>query len=283
MSITAITIENFKGIREPVRVELKPITLLFGPNSAGKSTIVQALHYAHEIFERQNLNPDKTLLGGNSIDLGGFESLVHGHNKKLPIRLSFELDLANEDLPDYLSGLPNFAMETLKVYDVFYHSVLARITTAKVGIEVRWDSYTEKPYLASYSISANGEELLEINGSADGLQIAITKINPVNPVFVKKHALESAREEIEKHVEAIERNEVTDELYDLDCSEVGYLFPLLFFYTNHTDGIPGISKPINLPGQKSTLPVWEKALQFDDALWEGGFPAGTGPQPLHPD
>jgi hypothetical protein len=31
MSITAITIENFKGIREPVRVELKPITLLFGP------------------------------------------------------------------------------------------------------------------------------------------------------------------------------------------------------------------------------------------------------------
>lgn len=43
MSITAITIENFKGIENPVRIELKPTTLLFGPNSAGKSTIVQAL------------------------------------------------------------------------------------------------------------------------------------------------------------------------------------------------------------------------------------------------
>jgi predicted ATPase len=35
MKITAITIENFKGISEPVRVELKPITLLFGANSVG--------------------------------------------------------------------------------------------------------------------------------------------------------------------------------------------------------------------------------------------------------
>ncbi len=35
MIIKALTIENFKGIREPVRVEFKPITLLFGPNSAG--------------------------------------------------------------------------------------------------------------------------------------------------------------------------------------------------------------------------------------------------------
>jgi len=44
MPISSITIEKFKGINEPIRVDFKPITLLFGPNSAGKSTIVQALH-----------------------------------------------------------------------------------------------------------------------------------------------------------------------------------------------------------------------------------------------
>ena len=51
--ITAITIENFKGISEPVRLELRPITLLFGQNSAGKSSLLHALIYAREIFERQ--------------------------------------------------------------------------------------------------------------------------------------------------------------------------------------------------------------------------------------
>ena len=35
--ITGISIENFKGIREQVKLDLRPITLLFGANSAGKS------------------------------------------------------------------------------------------------------------------------------------------------------------------------------------------------------------------------------------------------------
>ena len=42
-------------------IELKPITLLFGPNSAGKSTILQALHYVREILERGNIDPDVTI------------------------------------------------------------------------------------------------------------------------------------------------------------------------------------------------------------------------------
>ena len=97
MSITAITIENFKGIKGPLRVEIKPITLLFGPNSAGKSTIVQALHFAREIFERDNLNPDWTIAGGDSVDLGGFQNLVHNHDLSLPLKMRFDF---NYDLLD---------------------------------------------------------------------------------------------------------------------------------------------------------------------------------------
>ena len=38
--IHSIELENFKGIRDRVRLDLKPVTLLFGPNSAGKSTVI---------------------------------------------------------------------------------------------------------------------------------------------------------------------------------------------------------------------------------------------------
>ncbi len=38
--ISGIAIENFKGIREPVKTELRSITLLFGGKSAGKSSIL---------------------------------------------------------------------------------------------------------------------------------------------------------------------------------------------------------------------------------------------------
>jgi predicted ATPase len=43
--LTAITLQNFKGIgAESMRVPIKPLTILFGTNSIGKSTIVQAVH-----------------------------------------------------------------------------------------------------------------------------------------------------------------------------------------------------------------------------------------------
>lgn len=69
MPITKITIENFKGIGERVEIPLRPITLLFGANSAGKSTILQALLYLRELLERQNTDADRLMASGASIDL----------------------------------------------------------------------------------------------------------------------------------------------------------------------------------------------------------------------
>ena len=63
MRLTRIEIENFKGIGKRQIIDLRPITLLFGPNSAGKSTILQALHYVREILERQNPDPDQIVVG----------------------------------------------------------------------------------------------------------------------------------------------------------------------------------------------------------------------------
>lgn len=91
MRIKAITIENFKSIGDPVRIEFKPLTLLFGPNSAGKSSIIQALHYIREVLEFRRLDVDKTISGGEFIDLGGFENFVHGHDPNN--KVSFEIEL----------------------------------------------------------------------------------------------------------------------------------------------------------------------------------------------
>ena len=49
--LKALTIENFKGIKDPFRIEFRPINILFGPNNSGKSTIIQALFYAREILK----------------------------------------------------------------------------------------------------------------------------------------------------------------------------------------------------------------------------------------
>ena len=102
MRLSRIEIENLKGIGARQAIDLKPITLLFGPNSVGKSTILQALHYLREILERGNIDPDVTI-AGELIDLGGFATLVHNHELDQPVRLKVMMDFSDEQGVD---GLP---------------------------------------------------------------------------------------------------------------------------------------------------------------------------------
>lgn len=43
MTVTAFRIQNFMGFEDSGWVELRPITLLFGRNSSGKSALIRAL------------------------------------------------------------------------------------------------------------------------------------------------------------------------------------------------------------------------------------------------
>ena len=51
MRLTQLEIENFKCIGEKQTIDIKPITLLFGPNSAGKSTVFHALDYFRNVLQ----------------------------------------------------------------------------------------------------------------------------------------------------------------------------------------------------------------------------------------
>ena len=79
----ALRVGNFKAFADTQRIPLKPITLIFGPNSAGKSSFIHSLALAHEAqFGREKrslsrLDVHHTDVGGSAIDLGGFRQYVH--------------------------------------------------------------------------------------------------------------------------------------------------------------------------------------------------------------
>jgi len=88
--LTSLEIKNFKGIGARQRIDFAPLTLLFGANSAGKSSILQALVYLHELIERGSADVDRTELGGHVLELGGFARLVHQHGTARGIVLRAE-------------------------------------------------------------------------------------------------------------------------------------------------------------------------------------------------
>lgn len=99
MRIKSILIKNFKGVVDETRIEIKQLTLLFGQNSAGKSTILHALLYLYEILVNGNTSPSKTTLGGKLIDFGGFENLVNNQDISNEILIGIELDLEGQGIP----------------------------------------------------------------------------------------------------------------------------------------------------------------------------------------
>src|SRR5688572_24711787 len=88
--IHSLELENFKGISKRQRLDFAALTLLFGPNSAGKSTVLQALVYLHELLERGAADVDRTELGGAVLELGGFARSVHRHERSRAITIRVE-------------------------------------------------------------------------------------------------------------------------------------------------------------------------------------------------
>ena len=180
--VTAIEIENFKGTGQPVRIELRPITLLFGRNSAGKSTILHALAYAHEVLNNRNFDAGKTEPGGAQIDLGGFRKLVHRHDLERTVRFRFELRFEQRIKGTALSK--NIAVEIPEPeadHPVINDSIYSPLMDSGwVMFTVAWNKARERPEVASYEVGANGSLFGRLQNDGNGV---VLKVNSAHPLL----------------------------------------------------------------------------------------------------
>ncbi len=90
--ISEFKIGNFKAFGPAQTIPLRPITLVFGPNSAGKSSIIQSLLLARHIHDTGNADAHQTTLGGAAVDLGGFAKFVHGRRTECDAQFCLTLE-----------------------------------------------------------------------------------------------------------------------------------------------------------------------------------------------
>ena len=95
--IDRLHIQNFKTWKDTTQLTLAPITLFFGGNSSGKSSIGQLLMLLKQTAQSQDRS--LALLAGTDhtpVDLGTFVDLIHNQDITKPLEVSLRLRLSEQ-------------------------------------------------------------------------------------------------------------------------------------------------------------------------------------------
>jgi len=174
--ITAIEIENFKCFGDRVRIDFAPITLLFGPNSAGKTTVFEALLFLHEVFTNGDLDVGTTAKGGRGIDLGGFGKFVRLRDLQRPVSIRLEV-LPEHGIPTPLSMFWDEEMDP-------WH-IIGDGGPVGVEITIQWSEECRRPIVTSYTVDIDRIWIARMTTSLDD-DSRISDINWIHPRFLPK-------------------------------------------------------------------------------------------------
>lgn len=192
--LQALRVGNFKAFADTQRIPIKPITLIFGPNSAGKSSFIHSLALAHEAqFGREKrslarLDVHHTDVGGSAIDLGGFRQYVHRGQLNKRVEWGAELKV--------------YALAADK--DQRLAQLLASVETVALnialGIELDDQDRPRNgaaPRVDAIEVTGDGAELLKMSSrraDGQGSSLRLDRIASDHPVFrqVLKAIVESA-------------------------------------------------------------------------------------------
>jgi len=150
-----VGLRNFKAFAETQHIPIRPLTLIFGANSSGKSTALHGLLLARHALDSGELDISRTDIGGDSVDLGGFQQYVHRREVSRRVEWAAELDAGT------LRGQAS--------------RILAKHRTVKVTLSfgMPLDDHgkpvaNERPWLISYELEASSRVIVRLSRRPDG-------------------------------------------------------------------------------------------------------------------
>ncbi|MEH1839913.1 MAG: DUF3696 domain-containing protein [Nostoc sp.] len=151
--ITGFRISNFKAFADTQYIPIRPLTLIYGANSSGKSSVLHSLLLAHHAITNEGeLDVYRTEVGGDSVDLGGFGQYVHKRDRTRLVEWAIDLDPSNINLSD--KGLGSL-LEPIKKLTVGVG--IGMHSSGNGGIKVR-----------SFFLEADGERVLNMSSRRKG-------------------------------------------------------------------------------------------------------------------
>ncbi len=166
--LSSFTIANFKAFADAQKIPLRPLTLVFGANSSGKSSLIHSLLFSRHAIETGELDTRRTLIGGEAVDLGGFRQFVHRRNVNSRLEWRFELNAAV-----FQSRLAELLSSASKVVV----SITIALALDDKGIPLPG----AVPGVQAFELLSDGSGLLRMSRRRDLLQL--DRLDVDHPVF----------------------------------------------------------------------------------------------------
>ncbi len=90
MAITSIRLQQFKCFADSGEIPLAPLTVIFGRNNSGKSSILQSLLLLRQTLDSPEYGP-RLDLRGPLYAAGTYADIVHQHRTRENIRMTFQI------------------------------------------------------------------------------------------------------------------------------------------------------------------------------------------------
>ena len=167
--IKSVRVGNFKAFEKTQNIPVRPLTLIYGANSSGKSSVLHSLILARHAQETGDLDIHRTNIGGGAVDLGGFRQFIHRRDVRRRLEWSVELD----------------ASAFKKARTAFLSGVRQLIVSVSVGIPLDdrgLPLQNAAPEIYSYDILGDGQSFMRMSRRRDG-KLRIDQLEHGHPAF----------------------------------------------------------------------------------------------------
>lgn len=244
MRITQLSLTNFRSFAETQSIDFAPLTLLFGPNSVGKSSILMSLFYLQQILSKGQCDP-VTLDALDERHVGGFENLVNGRdlNKQIVIKIAAnkqgEVGATYAHLPDLIDS----------DFGLIVDSPTADADSMGIEFHIAWSSSSNTAYVSCCKLWLDGEQIVELSSDSGLKQPVISWLNFKHPL------LNNEQDEADSDMAVTALQEI--------LMMSGFAVPLL-----EPGAKDGEHYPVSFSGVAGALPLLGKRLETVISLEE---------------
>src|SRR5438105_2241318 len=116
--ITQVTVSDYKSISQEQHIEIRPLTILAGANSSGKSSIMQPLLLLKQTLEAP-YDPGSLLLDGPNVQFTSADQLL-SHVARRPSSESFTIGLEMQNAQSFTDTFRKTSEQGLDLVETKY-------------------------------------------------------------------------------------------------------------------------------------------------------------------